>query len=79
MFRLGTSKKSELIGFNDPFNKEKVTSIRIRKTEKWLSDGFHPWQADIDFKNGNTSGQQSFENEDFGTLVAEMEAFINAL
>lgn len=71
--------KAPLVGFSDPFKSDKITAIRIRKTERWLSGGFHPWQADVDFKNGNTTGSQSFENEDFAALVAEIEGFIKAL
>jgi hypothetical protein len=35
--------------------------------------------ASIDFTNGNTSGCQKFEGEDFGVVTQEMQTFINSL
>ena len=67
-----TSEKKELIDFKDPFSKEQVSQISIFN----FGSG---WIALIKFINGNTMGEQKFENEDFATIVSQMENFVKAL
>lgn len=65
--------------FKDPFKMDKIEKIHI-----WIMRGIFNsntilFQADVSFKNGNTSGKQEFEAEDFQSLVLKVQSFINGL
>ena len=77
----GNSKMPSIL--KDPFSKQKITRIYVSFREPiWSSDT--KWKADgsIEFKNGNTNGEQKFtaEGDDaFDQVVLQMRAFIQDL
>jgi hypothetical protein len=73
-FLNGSTRQNGLIGFKDPFKKDKVNSITFSRYS-WNS----VWQGTVGFQNGKTSGKQEFENEDLFLLVKEVENFIASL
>ena len=68
-------KATELTDFNFPFNKDSVVRIHMHSSA-WSE---FMWHAKIEFKQGNTEGSQSFENQDFKILLSSMETFMKEL
>lgn len=52
---LGNATGKELSVIKDPFNKQGVADISIRRTS-WGSSWF--WYGCVEFQNGNTKGEQ---------------------
>jgi hypothetical protein len=63
---------------NNPFSKSKIVSIHIHI---YTGHGglVKDCRASIDFKNGNTSGEQKFIGEDFAEVAPQVQSFINKL
>ena len=62
----------------DPFKIEKLSEIHMHG----YSGRYNEWSATVEFKNGSTSGKQSFKVvgfENFGDLVSQIQTFINSL
>ncbi len=72
----GKSLPSEL---NDPFNSSKIHAMHMHWNKPWREGLEGEWTASISFRNGNTRGEQHFEEADLGTLVQKMENFIQRL
>jgi hypothetical protein len=73
-------KEQDLTEFKDPFNSdccEKII-IWIQKPILFFEKGIE-YTSVINFKNGNTSGQQRVEAEDFPSLLKKIEEFVKAL
>lgn len=69
-----------LSNFNNPFDKDGVTSVVIEYDRK--PSCFHNdkhGKATIKFKNGDTSGYQYFYSDDFQDLVKQVDTFIKSL
>lgn len=64
----------------NPFVKDKVDGIYMRLTKK-LFDGdvFNNWIGSIEFKNGNTEGNQKFECSTIEELLYQMKIFLDNL
>lgn len=62
----------------DPFNKDGFDGLSIYVSRKWFSD---EWDATgtINFKNGNTNGEQKFKNQTLDGLLIEMKQFLDSL
>ena len=70
-------KKGVPSQLKDPFNKERIQSIHMHYYNRsWSDPG---WIATIEFINGNTRGEQKFEDKDFQSLLGKMEQFVNEL
>jgi len=71
-------EKSLPVEFKDPFKKENVQGIAIYFTRGY--DGNTPrWWGYIKFTNGETSGKQDFEEENFDVIVTKIANFIKKL
>ena len=63
---------------NNPFAKSKITRVQVvyRKNlfeDEWLAEGR------VEFKNGQTSGDQKFEGKDFNDVLVQVREFLNNL
>lgn len=76
LFGFGKEKLPSII--KDPFNKLSITQISIRYRD-FCGDGKWKATGEVDFKNGNTSGEQSFEGETFDEVVMQIKVFIESL
>lgn len=76
MLKLNNSNKPTL--HVDPFKKDKLESVHLRYTKFWSKDPFK-WTGEIKFKNGNTSGQQEFEEKELPDILAKMQQFLDSL
>lgn len=71
----GSAEQRAISGFNDPFQKACVEYIRIHSFPRMSGN----WKGSVEFKNGRTNGEQTFEAETMADLVIEMQEFIKAL
>jgi hypothetical protein len=62
----------------DPFKKDKVDSIYLYYSRK-IFEKYYVWKGSIDFKNGNTSGKQEFEEKDLPVILQKMQQFLDSL
>jgi hypothetical protein len=62
----------------DPFKKDNVTTIRLRYSKLIFKDNF-VWRGEILFKNGNTSGEQEFEENELPDILMKMQEFLDSL
>lgn len=61
---------------NNPFNKQSIDSIFISGyPDPWKSDGSWKIEGSVQFKNGNTRGEQRFESNNFGELLNKIANF----
>lgn len=62
----------------DPFKKDSIRKVQVVFQDFW-SNGV--WKADgyIDFKEGNTSGQQKFDGTSIEDVLEKMAAFVKTL
>ena len=69
---------TQLTTFSDPFTSDKIdhVNIWIRKNSLTLEITY---EADIHFKNNQTSGKHSVTGVDFPTLISNIEIFIKSL
>ena len=71
-------KRSFLSVLNNPFIKKRITRISVHYQKltfgnKWVAYGT------IEFKNGDTTGKQDFEDSTWDGVVIKMNAFIKEL
>lgn len=77
MSLLGNVTGKEISVIKDPFNKDCIGDIAINYT---TSFGSRYWYARIQFKNGNTSGEQRTPNcETFEEVVAQIKIILNSI
>lgn len=74
MFLLGDKTKNLPTEFKNPFNSQKIEAVRMHIYPK-----DNDIRATIEFKNGNTKGEQSFRGSDFNEIMRRMQAFVNSL
>ena len=62
----------------DPFSKVCVSWVSVFYSPNFFSD---KWEAHgtVEFKNGNTKGEQSFKAETFDECTAQIREFIKSL
>lgn len=65
--------------FKDPFKSDKCDSIMIYVRKSNSSKNGIRMTSWVEFKNGNTSGKQQIEAEDFPSLIKKTEEFIKSL
>ena len=71
-------KESLPSGLNNPFNKQNIESIYVSFRRGILTGKWNAYGS-IEFKNGNTSGEQKFEGETFDEVVVKIKAFLGEL
>ena len=63
---------------NDPFKKNKVTRVYVSYSKKWVGEGFDCCGS-VEFKNGDTNGEQRFHGETFDEVVLKIKAMLETL
>ena len=63
---------------SNPFNSDYITSISI-KTFKYTWDYSWHTYGTVEFKKGNTTGEQKFEGTDLVDVLRKIHTFINNL
>lgn len=81
IFNNSEEEKKFISNYNNPFQSDKVQSIKFLITKGYLSFNKNEitYISYIEFQNGNSSGEQKIEASDFITLVKETELFIKNL
>ncbi len=76
-----TDNGSAISEFTDPFKSDKVDKVFLIIYPKGaLGRSSTPdIHATVSFKNGNTTGEQRIDADDFVTLVNKVRTFINGL
>jgi hypothetical protein len=78
MIEIGTKNQGSLLStLKDPFIKDSISGITIRYT----TAGRKPyWYALVEFKNGNTSGEQRLgECDTFEEIVLQVKLLLDEL
>ena len=70
---------SGLSDLRDPFKRDCVEEIRFRIAKALFAPYEIRYTAAVEFMNGPTKGEQSFEAEDFPSLVKKVDQFTNSL
>jgi len=78
MAQLALKSETNLDILKNPFATKNVTRIRLCYEKKMLV-GKWTWIGCVYFRNGNTSGDQSFEHENFDIIVKQINDFIASL
>lgn len=77
---IGKVKESScLVDFKDPFNKGSIVRIFINIHKAMFVPHDVQFLANIEFKNGNTEGNQRIKGTDFNDLMAQVQSFIDNL
>lgn len=73
-------KSKALTNFNNPFDKDGVTSVtfHIHKKQSMFRNN-KKGEAIIYFSKNDTEGKQTIYSDDFQDLVKQVDAFINQL
>jgi hypothetical protein len=74
--RIGNEKLPSVI--NDPFSKVNIINIHVHFHKSYFGEG---WAASgtVEFKNGNTKGEQNFEGAHFDEVAEKIREFIKTL
>lgn len=62
---------------NDPFKSEMIESIWMRSYKSRISGW--TYNGEVEFRNGNTKGEQTFQATTFNDLIAQINLFIEEL
>lgn len=72
-------KESAVSPLNDPFKKDCIHEFHVHMFTECVSPYNKYFIGRVCFKNGQTSGEQSFPRTDsFEKLIKDMEAFVNS-
>lgn len=71
-------KESLPSDLNNPFNKRNIESVYVSFRRGILSGNWNAYGS-VEFKNGNTSGEQKFEGATFDEVVIKIKAFLDEL
>lgn len=76
---LGFGKNKLPSVINDPFGKTKIISISVFYQQRLFNnDQWYAWGS-VEFKNGNTKGEQRFEGSNFNDVVVQIDAMLKNL
>lgn len=64
---------------NDPFKKNKITSVSVWGSESWLNPGHFTFSGRVEFTNGQTKGEQNFEGDSFDHVVLKIKSMLDNL
>jgi len=81
---INAETKMELTDFKNPFQKNQISrvSITIYNRQIYFNESRNPtidFDAIVNFKNGNTEGQQKITADNFQNLIEKVNAFIKSL
>ena len=71
--------KGTLTDFKDPFSKNKIDKINIFIYRGMFDETRIIHSATVKFKDGNTSGAQEFEADNFAELINKIDSFVENL
>ena len=71
-------KESLPSDLNNPFNKRNIECVYVSFRRGILSGKWNAYGS-VEFKNGNTLGEQKFDGETFDEVVIKIKAFLNEL
>lgn len=63
----------------DPFRVDAIERIWFGISKSWLDKSVMNFTATVEFRNGNTKGEQKFNAPDFETLVRKVKDFTESL
>lgn len=63
---------------NNPFNSDCITSVCIRTVKRTWDSSWYTYGT-VEFKKGNTSGEQEFEGTDLVDVLRKIYTFVNNL
>lgn len=66
-----------VIPYTNPFHKECVQDVWVIYEKTW--NRLDSFRGRVKFKNGNTSGEQTFEGSDFLDVIERIKIFIQSL
>jgi hypothetical protein len=69
---------NEISPIKDPFKKNCLESVFFYVRKSILSEKIN-FTSTVKFKNGNTTGEQNFDEKDFETLLKKTISFINTI
>lgn len=72
---LGFGKESMPTVLKDPFGKRNVTRIYVSMSQSLFNDTFSA-NGSVEFKNGDTHGEQKFNGDTFDDVVLKIQAFL---
>ncbi len=73
---IGKESMPSVIKF--PFIKNRITDIYVRYSKNVFGEDWDAYGS-IEFKNGETSGEQKFRGKNFDEVVMKIKAVINEL
>lgn len=62
----------------NPFDASKVEHIRVWMSKRLMGDGFYI-KGVVEFRNGNTGGQQNFTGESLMDVLQQIYTFLETL
>jgi hypothetical protein len=78
MFKLLGNDNQLPAEVKNPFSMEHIQAIHMHCTKKLFSDGFNI-RGTVEFVNGETKGEQTFEAEGLGELFVKIHNFCERL
>jgi len=64
---------------NNPFLRDRIKSIRVNFIQNVFDENDWSAYGSVEFKNGNTSGEQKFKGATFDEVVLQIKSFFNEL
>lgn len=62
----------------NPFSKDCITCVSMRASKSLLDETFY-FRGSVEFKKGNTTGEQKFDADSFDELYIEIANFCKTL
>lgn len=70
--------RNELSPFKDPFSKECVESVLISCRRDLFHHDIVKYMAIVEFKNGDTKGEQQLKAESLASLLDKVKTFLDS-
>jgi len=68
-------KEKQISEIKDPFAFDNIIKFSTYCSKQTFGGGWY-YMGSVEFKNGNTKGEQKFEADNFSALIRKMEAFL---
>lgn len=78
MDEININTTQSLSVIKNPFSTNCIKSINIRISDFW-DKGQYEYTARIEFKNGNTSGEQYLKGQSFEDIISQVKSVLNNL
>jgi hypothetical protein len=76
---LSEETKSSLSTYSDPFNKKSIETIRFRIGKGCFKKDKMEYDAWVEFKSNDTSGEHKIAGTSFEDLVNKVKSFVDSL